>query len=140
MAFLLDTNVVSELRRKSVDPRVFAWQNNYAVEESWLSVLTLMEIRWGTERVRSKDTTFAAELDRWYRDVLLKIYTGRILPVTLEICEARALLPDKRTLPVIDGLIGATAKRHSLSLVTRNVKDFRGFGLHLVNPWEHRLG
>lgn len=139
MAFLVDTNVVSELRRKSPDSRVLAWQKGYALEELWMSVLSLLEIRNGTEQVRRSDASFAGELDRWYRNVLLKAYSGRILPVTLHICETRATLPIRRTLPFIDGLIGATAKQHKLTLVTRNLKDFEDFGIELINPWAHPL-
>ncbi|MGB0258042.1 MAG: type II toxin-antitoxin system VapC family toxin [Coraliomargarita sp.] len=139
MAFLIDTNVLSEIRRKSADEHVLEWQAGQDLSDSWLSVLTLMEIRNGTERVRKADPTFAGKLDVWYDQELLSSYEGRVLPVTLAVCETRAAFPTERTLPEIDALIGATAKQHDLTLVTRNVKDFQGLGIDLVNPWEHPL-
>ncbi len=136
MAFLLDTNVVSELRRQSADQQVLDWQKSHNINESWLSVLTLLEIRHGTERVRKPDPVFAAKLDDWYHNILLKIYSGRILPVTLDTCEIKASFGGDRTLALADALIGATAKQHDLTLVTRNTKDFEDLGINLINPWE----
>lgn len=139
MAFLVDTNVVSELRRKTANEHVLAWQSRYDISEFWVSVLTMMEIRDGTERIRNIDPSFAKKLDEWYYNNLLTVYSGRILPVTLEVCEIRSTHGTKRTLPFTDGLIGATAKVNNLALVTRNVKDFQDFGISLINPWEYSL-
>ena len=138
MSCLLDTNVLSEIRRKSADAHVVAWQAEQCLGACWLSVLTLMEIRNGTERVRKADPTFAQKLDVWYKE-LLSVYEGRILSVTLPVCETRSGFSTDRTLAAIDALIGATAKQHGLTLVTRNVKDFEGLGIELINPWEHPL-
>lgn len=139
MNCLIDTNVISELRRKNPAPQVLEWQKSCPLEASSISVLSLLEIRKGTEQVRQSDASFAERLDRWYYEVLLKAYAGRILPITLDICEVCASLPTKRTLPVIDGLIGATAKQAKLTLVTRNIKDFEDFGIPLINPWDYSL-
>lgn len=136
MPFLLDTNVVSEIRRRSAAPQVVEWQQTHRLSEYWVSVISLMEIRNGTEKVRSQDPSFAAELDTWYADRLLPAYEGRILPVTLPVCEVRATLTQKRTLPPLDALIAATAKYHKLTIATRNIKDFEGLGIDLINPWE----
>jgi predicted nucleic acid-binding protein len=139
MAYLLDTNVVSELRRKSANEHVVEWQKSCELSELWISVLSMLEIRNGTERVRRSDSAFAQKLDSWYQNVLLMVYSGRILPVSLGICETRAALPADRTLPFTDGLIGATAKQHGLTLVTRNIKDFEGMGIELLNPWDYPI-
>lgn len=137
MPFLIDTNVLSEIRRKSADAQVLRWQADRDLGECWVSVITLMEIRNGTQRIREADPIFAQKLDAWYQDVLLPTYKGRILPVTLSVCETRAEFSNDRTLPALDALMGATAKYNKLTLVTRNVKDFKGLGIQLLNPWEH---
>tara|TARA_R110002111_G_scaffold238869_1_gene300588 strand:- start:70 stop:492 length:423 start_codon:yes stop_codon:yes gene_type:complete len=136
MAYLIDTNVLSEVRKRSANPAVLQWQANHKLSELWVSVINLMEIRNGTEQIRLKDPDFATALDHWYQDRLLPIYKNRILTVTLSICETRANLPQDRTLPPLDALIAATAKYHHLTIVTRNTKDFEGLGLDLINPWE----
>lgn len=136
MAFLIDTNVLSEIRKKSADSNVLRWQNKHDLADSWVSVLTLMEIRSGTERVRHTEPAFAQKLDAWYHEVLLNAYDGRILAVSSAICEIRAALGAGRTQPEIDALIAATAKYHNLVLVTRNTKDFQDLGIKLLNPWE----
>lgn len=139
MAYLIDTNVISEVRRKSANAQVLDWQSGHDLSECWLSVLTLMEIRNGTQRIRKADPEFARKLDTWYQGELLGFYSGRILPVTLEVCETRADFSSDRTLPELDALLAATAKQHNLTLVTRNLKDFEGLGIDLINPWEHPL-
>lgn len=136
MFFLLDTNVLSELRRRSAAPQVVQWQKSYKLSDFYVSVISLMEIRNGTERVRSKDAVFAGKLDAWYAKRLLPAYEGRILPVTLRVCEIRATFPQDRTLPPLDALLAASAKYHRLTIATRNTKDFEGLGVKLVNPWE----
>lgn len=139
MPFLIDTNVVSELRRQSANEHVMGWQQEHDITQSWISVLSLLEIREGAESVRKSDPVFAGKLDHWYQHILLTVYSGRILPVTLDVCEVKASFQISRTLPYADALIGATAKHHNLTLVTRNTKDFEDFGIHLINPWEHPL-
>lgn len=139
MSFLLDTNVISEVRRRSAAPQVVAWQKSHPLSDYNVSVISLMEIRNGTESVRTKDAAFAERLDNWYVHRLLPTYHGRILPVTLRICEVRATLPQNRTLPPLDAILAATAKYHRLTIATRNTKDFEGLGIELVNPWEFAL-
>lgn len=136
MAYLVDTNVISEIRKRSADPQVLAWQAKQDIVECWVSVLSFAEILNGTERIRRTDVNFARILDTWYQNILLDLYQGRILPVTLEICHIRAKFTSERTLPFADALIAATAKRHGLTLVTRNTKDFQDLGIKLINPWE----
>lgn len=96
-----------------------------------------MEIRLGVQKALNSDPNFAKLLHEWYQSQLLPSYEGRILNVDLDVAEIRANFPIKRTLPYSDALIGATAKHHNLTLVTRNTKDFEDFGIHLINPWEH---
>ena len=136
MAFLLDTNVLSELRRRSAAVPVVAWQASHKLSEYHVSVISLMEIRNGIEKVREKDPSFAKELDGWYHERLLPAYSGRILPVDLKVAEMRSTLSPHRTLPHSDALIAATAKHHALTIATRNTKDFEGFGIDSINPWE----
>lgn len=136
MAFLLDTNVLSELRRRSAAPPVVAWQKSFKLSEYHISVISLMEIRRGAEKVREKDSAFAVKLDEWYAHRLLPAYNGRILPITLPICEILACFPQKPTRPELDALIAATAKLHKLTIATRNTQDFEGLGIDLINPWE----
>lgn len=135
MAYLLDTNVVSELRKKAPDPRVAAWHAAHARAEVYVSALVAGEIRWGIERIRPRDPQQAQALERWLAG-LLSSYRSRILPVTAEIADEWGRLTSSRRPPVIDGLIAATAKVHRLTLVTRNVADVRGTGVSLVNPFE----
>jgi predicted nucleic acid-binding protein len=136
MAFLLDTNVLSELRRRSAAVPVVAWQTSHKLSEFYVSVISLMEIRNGTEKVRAKDPVFAEKLDSWYHERLLPAYRRRILQVDLKVAETRSTLSPHRTLPHSDALIAATAKHHRLTIVTRNTKDFEGLGIDLTNPWE----
>ena len=98
MAFLLDTNVVSELRKSTPHPEVLAWQRRNAAAEAYLSVLVIGEIRQGIERVRPRDARWAETLDDWF-DGLLSTYRDRILPVTTEIAQewGRYNVPPKAT-------------------------------------------
>ena len=137
MDFLLDTNVISELRKRSAAEQVVEWARSYKLSQYYISVITLMEIRSGTEKIRKKDPAFSKKLDKWYALHLLPVYERRILPVTLPICEIRASFPPQPTRPDLDMLIAATAKYHNLTVATRNLTDFQGLGIRTVNPWNH---
>lgn len=135
MSYLFDTNVVSELRKGArADSNVSAWFAELADEDIFLSVLTIGEIRRGIESVRRRDPDAAASLDSWLTR-LSEAYEGRILPVDRSIADewGRMNVPDP--LPVIDGLLAATAKVLGLTLVTRNVADVRGTGADLLDPF-----
>lgn len=133
--FLLDTNVISELRKgPRADSNVTSWFAEIADEEIFLSVVTIGEIRRGVESVRRRDPDSAASLDRWLAH-LSEAHGERILPVDRAIAEewGRMNVPDP--LPVIDGLLAATARVLGLTLVTRNVADVEAAGVELLDPF-----
>ncbi len=135
MSYLLDTNVISELRKgKRADSTVSAWFAGLASEEIFLSVLTIVEIRRGIESVRRRDPDSAAALDRWL-SLLSEAHGNRVVPVDSAIAEewGRMNVPDP--LPVVDGLLAATARVLGLVLVTRNVADVEGTGVELFDPF-----
>jgi predicted nucleic acid-binding protein len=136
MKFLLDTNVVSELRRASkCEPRVLAWQEAQSPGNCYLSVISLMEVRLGIELVVRRDPLAGKSLSTWYERRVKPSFAGRLLPVTSEVAEACALLHAIRPRPFRDALIAATAQVHGLAVATRNVSDFQDTGVPVVNPW-----
>ena len=135
MSYLLDTNVISELRKgERADPHVRAWFGELADEEIFLSVLTIGEIRRGVENVRRRDPSSAVALDSWLAR-LGEAHRDRILPVDRAIAEewGRMNVPDP--LPVVDGLLAATAKVAGLTFATRKVRDVEGTGTELLDPF-----
>jgi hypothetical protein len=136
MTFLIATNVLAELRK---GPRaretVRAWFEALDDDAIRLSVLTIGEIRRGADSVRRRDAAAGRSLDRWLGR-LVADYTDRIVPVDLAVAEEWGRLNVPDPLPVIDGLLVATAKVHGLTLATRNVKDVARTGIRLVNPFE----
>ncbi len=134
MSYLLDTCIISELRKSRCDPRVAAWMAGTRPTEAFLSVVTLGEIRRGIELHRAKDAKAAGSLDRWLVG-LEEHYIDRILPITTTIADRWGRLCLNQPLPVSDGLIAATAIEHRLALVTRNVADFERSGVSILNPF-----
>ncbi len=135
MSYLLDTNVISELRKGDrADNRVRAWFAGLAEEEIFLSALTIGEIRCGVESVRRRDPDSAAALESWLSR-LGESHRGRIVPIDRAIAEewGRMNVPDP--LPVVDGLLAATAKVLGLTLATRNVTDVMSTGVDLLDPF-----
>ena len=133
--FLLDTNVVSELRkRQRCDAGVRRWFSEVAADELFLSVLVIGELRGGVERIRRRDSAAARALDAWLRR-LEHAYQDHILPVTLEICDRWGRLGVEQPLSPIDGLLAATALQHDLAFVTRNVPDVAQSGVDVLNPF-----
>lgn len=135
MNYLLDTNVISELRRgKRAEPSVTSWFADIADEQIFLSVLTIGEIRRGVEGARRRDPDSAASLDSWLAR-LSEAHRDRILPIDRAIAEEWGRLSVPDPLPVIDGLLAATARVLGLTLATRNVTDVESTGVALFNPF-----
>lgn len=133
--YLLDTNIVSELRKRSrADVALLSWLDGNRAEEFWLSVLVVGELRRGVELIRRRDVVSAVVLAEWL-DSVVADYGDRILPVTGGICEqwARITVPDP--LPMIDGLLAATAIEHDLVLVTRNVAGVDSTPVRVIDPF-----
>jgi predicted nucleic acid-binding protein len=130
--FLLDTCVLSEARRRT--PAAVAWLANAEPDKQFVSAITLGEISKGIALHFRKDPVAAASLGNWL-DNLRGQFADRVLPVDAAVAIAWGRMMAVRTLPVADGLIAATARVHGLVLVTRNVADFAGTGVEIVNPW-----
>ena len=133
--FLIDTNVVSELRKGArADARVRAWFDDHKADPLWLSVLVVGELRRGVELLRRRDEQAGTRLGEWL-DTVTTDFDDRIIPVTTEVCERWALLNVPDPVPVIDGLLAATALERHLVLVTRNTADVERTGVAVVNPF-----
>ena len=136
--YLLDTNIISEIRKgPRCHPNVAAWYSNLEEESLYLSVLVLGEIRKGIEGLRGRDAGKANELDLWLEQ-LQTSFQSQILPVDITISQEWGRLSSLHTVPVIDGLLAATATAHRLVLVTRNTRDFADLGIQVLNPFETR--
>ena len=135
MSFLLDTNVISELRKgRRANAKVREWLGSVDDEELFLSVLVTGELRQGIERLRGRDPKAATSLERWLEQ-LLKDYEARILTVDAAIADMWGRLNVPNPLSTIDGLLAATAIVHQLTLVTRNVRDVKRTGVAYVDPF-----
>ena len=139
MIYLLDTNVVSELRKKSsgnADRNVVAWESGVSADTVYISVVTVMELELGTLRITRRDPLQGAILRSWVDNSVLKSFAGRILPVDVEVAQRAAALhvPDPR--PEHDALLAATALVHKMTVVTRNTVDFTPTGVATLNPWD----
>jgi hypothetical protein len=135
MMYLLDTNVVSELRKRDPDPHVLAWYGTVTSAEIFISALTIGEIRLGIERLRRKDAALADLLAQWLRG-LQAGYGDHIIDVDAAAAEEWGRLNVPDPLPVIDGLLAASAKIRGWTLVTRNAADVARSGVALLNPFE----
>lgn len=137
MSYLLDTNVISELRKPAsrADQAVRSWVGAREISELYLSAITILEIEVGIARLSRKDHRQSARLRVWLEDEVLDLFSGRILPVGVPEVRRAAWLhvPDPR--PERDALIGATAVVHDLTVVTRNVADFEPMGVAVINPF-----
>lgn len=132
--FLVDTNVVSEARKGSrADRHLVAWMTANR-DDLYLSVLVTGEIRRGIEGIRRRDASAAAALERWLRQVETT-FEERILPVDAAVADRWGRLMAERPLPVIDGLLAATALVHGLTLATRNLRDVSRSGVSAINPF-----
>jgi len=139
MTYLLDTNVVSELRKRQPDPHVLAWYGSIASADLFISVLTIGEIRLGIERLRRKDTSQAELLEQWLRGLQVT-YADHIVDVDTGIADQWGRLNVPDPLPVIDGLLAASAKARGWTLVTRNTADLARCGVPIINPFDPSSG
>ena len=130
--FLLDTVILSELRKKRRDPGVTSWISAADSGSVFLSVVTIGEIERGIERARAQNDEFARELALWL-DGLLRLYADRLLPVTISIARRWGRLSATLGHDGADLLIAATALDHGLTVVTRNAKDFQRTGVDVLN-------
>lgn len=135
MSYLLDTNIISELVKAKPDPKVLKWFKEIPDEALYISVLTLGEIRKGTEMV--SDPKRKESLRLWLEIELPRWFGDRVLDINQHIADrwGRLQYEMKKSIPAIDSLIAATALYHDLRLVTRNVKDFKYPSLHVICPW-----
>jgi hypothetical protein len=134
MAFLLDTNVLSELRRSRPDPAVVAWFDRTPSSELFLSVLVLGEVQRGIDLLAGREPRRATALSGWLGD-LADAHADRLLAVTREVALAWGRLAATRPLPVVDGLLLATAEVHGLALVTREAARLADAGVPVLDPW-----
>jgi toxin FitB len=136
LSFLIDTNVVSELRKgPRAHSAVSSWFAGVDSGELFLSVLVVGEIRQGTERIRRRDPSAAAHLDRWMRR-LVESYAERILPVDGQVAELWGRLNVPDPLPAVDGLLAATAIINDLIFVTRDTRQIARTGARLHDPFK----
>jgi predicted nucleic acid-binding protein len=136
VSFLIDTNIVSELRKGArCDPGVAAWWAGVAEDDLWLSALVLGEIRKGVELARRRDPRKAEALKAWLGEVVAG-FGDRVLPVDTAVAEEWGRMNAIRPAPVIDALLAATARANGLTLVTRNTADVAGLGAEVLNPFD----
>jgi predicted nucleic acid-binding protein len=135
--YLLDTVVLSELRKRRCDANLVFWIGSVAEADLYISVATVVEIELGIERQRKLNAAFAEELARWL-DVTLRAYSARILPLTVPIARRWGQLAAQIGNRELDLAIAATALEHGLAVVTRDVSDFVRAGVATLNPFEQR--
>jgi predicted nucleic acid-binding protein len=135
VSFLLDTDVISELRKRGrVDEGVERWFSGVDDAEVFLSVLSIGEMRRGIESIQRRDRTRALTLNRWLHGLVAQ-FESRLLPVDRAVAEEWGRMNAANTLPAIDGLLAATARVHGLTLVTRNTRDVARTGVPCLDPF-----
>lgn len=139
MSLLVDTNVISEVRKGArCHPNVAAWYASVAAGDLYLSVLVVGEIRRGIEQARRRDPARARVFERWLAGIEAAFGDDRILPVDRAVADAWGRLSAIRPIPATDGLLAATAKVHGLTLATRNEHRVSSLGIAVLNPFELR--
>lgn len=135
MSYLIDTNIISEVRKGDrCDSNVAAWYETSGDSELYLSVLVLGDIRRGIELARPRNPVKAQALEVWLAAVG-NAFGERVLPIDKEVADEWGRMASSRSIPVIDGLLAATAKVHRMTLVTRNESDVAGLGAKVLNPF-----
>ena len=134
--FLLDTNVISELRKPQANPGVVAWASTVPAYRLYISAISLLEIETGILRLERRDPAQAVPLRNWLDNHVIPAFAGRVLSVDGSVARrcARLHAPDRSN--ESDVLIAATALVHDMTVVTRNTKDFAFSGASLLNPWK----
>ncbi|MGZ5075626.1 MAG: PIN domain-containing protein [Methylobacter sp.] len=137
--YLLDTSVVSELRKAKsdkADKNVISWANSVPATSLFLSAISILEIETGVLLVERRDSTQGAILRSWLNAHVLPAFSERILVIdtAVALCCAKLHVPDPRS--DRDAIIAATALVHGMTVVTRNVDDFKQTGVEILNPWE----
>ncbi|KTB87103.1 type II toxin-antitoxin system VapC family toxin [Pseudomonas syringae] len=137
--FLLDTNVVSELRKRNADTNVVRWSRGHMASSLFISAITVLELETGVLQMERRDPAQGVALRMWLEHHVLKAFAGRILAVDTQVARrcARLHVPDPRS--ECDALIAATALVHGMTVVTRNTVDFQSCGVALLNPWVSQL-
>jgi predicted nucleic acid-binding protein len=136
--YLLDTNVVSELRKRrsgKINPAVEAWAGSVDQVDMYLSVITIMEVELGIALLERRDARQAGVLRLWLHEKVMQAFSGRVLPVDTTIALRCARLHVPETKSERDAWIAATGLAHDLTVVTRNIGDFTGTGVTLLDPW-----
>ena len=132
--FLLDTNVVSELRKPKPHGGVVAWISSREASSLYLSAMTVAEVQRGAEMTREQDPQKADQIESWLEQLIL---TGQVLALDADVCREWARLMHRRSEALVeDAFVAATASVHRLVVVTRNVRDFRTLGVDTLNPFE----
>lgn len=138
MNYLLDTNIISEVRKGAKgDSNVAAWYESINDADIYLSVLVLGELRKGVERARPNDPAQARALEKWLTTVVGS-FAERILPIDQAVADEWGRMGAKRPVSTVDALLAATAKVHGMTLATRNVSDVADLGADIVNPFARR--
>jgi len=138
VSYLLDTNVISELRKPAgrAAPNVRTWAQRQPTSELSISVITVMEIEIGVARLERRDSFQGDVLRKWLERDLVVAFATRILPIDLAVVRRAAAMHVPNPRPERDVLIAATALTLSLIVVTRNISDFQPLGVELLNPWD----
>lgn len=137
--YLLDTNVVSELRKVrqgKADPGVMRWAGRVASSDLYISVITVQELEIGVMLAERRDRDKGKILRSWFENRVLPTFKHRILPVDIQISRYSAKLHVPNPRPIRDAFIAATGMVYGMTVVTRNVRDFEPMGVAFINPWE----
>lgn len=138
MNCILDTNVVSELRKTDsgrADANVVAWAQRQPTSSLFISAIVIFELERGVLRLERREAPEGSVMRHWIDHKILPSFADRILPVDIAVARRRAALHVPRTRPERDAMIAATALVHGMTVVTRDIVDFADMGVRLINPW-----
>lgn len=135
MTWLVDTNVISEMHKRTPDTNVATWMKSIDILTLYVSAVSIMELEKGVLRMERIDPRQGITMRSWFADDVLDPFERRILPFDVETAHRCAALHVPNPRPAYDAMIAATALVHGLTVVTRNVKDFEPLGVKVLNPW-----